>query len=289
MSDDARTSPERPVSARAEAPGQIAPSGLTDAGTQFDHATSVLEHLELVTECKTLEEIWALHTGKMVEYGFDRLLYGFTRFLNRRDLGNIDDALILSNQPQEYLDHYIRREMYRDAPMINWATEHVGATSWRATQEAYEAGRLSPAETRVVEFNRRHQIVAGYTISFRDISARAKGAIGLCARRGLDQDDVDRIWDLYGRDIHIINVFTHLRIIAMPYTTSRRRLTQRQREVLEWVGDGKTVQDIATILGVTPATVEKHLRLAREALEVETTPHAVVKAMFQNQTYTLRE
>ncbi|MEJ2019255.1 MAG: helix-turn-helix transcriptional regulator, partial [Maritimibacter sp.] len=63
-------------------------------------------------------------------------------------------------------------------------------------------------------------------------------------------------------------------------------LTERQREVLSWIGDGKSNLDVATILGVSVATVEKHLRLARERLGVETTAQAVLKASFQNQIYT---
>ena len=66
-----------------------------------------------------------------------------------------------------------------------------------------------------------------------------------------------------------------------------RKLTGRQREALEWVGEGKTTQDIATIMGLTQATVEKHLRLAREALGVETTAQAVLKASYQNQIFVI--
>ncbi len=73
----------------------------------------------------------------------------------------------------------------------------------------------------------------------------------------------------------------------LPLSTARKSLTNRQREALEWVGDGKTTQDIATIMGLTPATIEKHLRLAREALDVETTAQAVLKASFQNQIFVL--
>jgi LuxR family transcriptional regulator len=38
-------------------------------------------------------------------------------------------------------------------------------------------------------------------------------------------------------------------------------------------------------MGLTAATVEKHLRLAREALDVDTTAQAVLKASFQNQIF----
>lgn len=37
------------------------------------------EYLYFLANAKTLEELWATHTTKMSEYGFDRLIYGFTR------------------------------------------------------------------------------------------------------------------------------------------------------------------------------------------------------------------
>jgi len=59
-------------------------------------------------------------------------------------------------------------------------------------------------------------------------------------------------------------------------------LTARQREALEWVADGKTSQDVALLMGVSAAMVEKHLRLARETLSVDTTAQAVAKAALMN-------
>ena len=52
-------------------------------------------------------------------------------------------------------------------------------------------------------------------------------------------------------------------------------------------GAGKTTT-IAMIMGLTAATVEKHLRLAREALDAETTAQAVVKASFQKQIFVFQ-
>ena len=98
---------------------------------------------------------------------------------------------------------------------------------------------------------------------------------------------MDAAWIEHGDDIIVLNTITHLRILSLPYTAPARALTKRQREVLGWVSDGKTMQDIALLLGLTAATVEKHLRLARESLSVETTAQAVVKAAFQNQMFVL--
>jgi len=139
----------------------------------------------------------------------------------------------------------------------------------------------------VIDFNQVHGVTAGYSISFKSLSPRTKGAIALTAQKGVTQSEVDALWSRCGEQILALNNVAHLRILSLPYTAPGRALTPRQREVLGWVGDGKTIQDIATIMGLTPATVEKHLRLARQALSVETTAQAVLKAAFQNQIFFL--
>ena len=248
---------------------------------------SLLEHISRITEATTIEEVWALHVERMAIYGFDRLLYGFTRFRRGNSFGSLDDVLVLSNHCPEYLAGFLDGGMYPNAPTLRWATHNEGACSWRLVQEMARAGSLTAEEQRVLAFNRKFDVSAGYTISFRDGSVRNKGAIGLVARPDLSQDDVDAVWEQHGVEIQSINTVTHLKIASLPYVVPRRLLTARQREVLEWVGDGKGVQDIATILGVTAATVEKHLRLARDNLDVDTTAQAVLKAAMQNQIFVI--
>ncbi len=55
---------------------------------------------------------------------------------------------------------------------------------------------------------------------------------------------------------------------------------------MEWAANGKTTSEIAEILGVTPTTVEKHLRLARESLGVNSTAQAVLKAHLRHQIFS---
>ncbi|MDD8021926.1 MAG: LuxR family transcriptional regulator [Paracoccaceae bacterium] len=245
----------------------------------------MLDHLEKLLNLHEIDQIWSLHCARMAEFGFDRLFYAFTRFRTGNGFGNLEDTLILSNHDEAYLDEFIGGGVFNDAPMVKWAAQNVGACSWRWIDSEMRAGRLSAAEQRVVEFNLRHNVRAGVSISFPDRNVRSKGGIGLCAEAALRQHDVDAIWDEHGRELMVINTITHLRISSMPFATARRPLTARQREVLEWVGDGKTTADIALIMGLTVATVEKHLRLAREALDVDTTAQAVLKASLQKQIF----
>ena len=244
-------------------------------------------YLDALTSAHSLEEIWEMHTRRMADYGFDRLLYGFTRYRSGTSLGDPDDFVILTNHPGSYTDTFIGKSLYKNAPMTKWAIDNEGACSWRVMAEKIARDTLTEDERRVVAFNLSHKVHAGYTVSFRSISPRSKGAIALTARADMVQDDVDAIWEAHGTDILVLNNIVHLKVMTLPHSSPSRMLTKRQLEVLEWVGDGKTTQDIATLLGLTAATVEKHLRLAREALSVETTAQAVLKAAFQNQMFVL--
>ncbi|HAV07673.1 MAG TPA: hypothetical protein DEF12_15765 [Rhodobacteraceae bacterium] len=95
------------------------------------------------------------------------------------------------------------------------------------------------------------------------------------------------IWHENGRVIKILNDIMHLKVQRLPQLNPNTPLTLRQREVLQWVGDGKTMLDIATIMDLTPATVAKHLKMARDALNVETTAQAVLKLSMLNQMFIM--
>jgi len=235
----------------------------------------------------TIEELWDLHTRKMADYGFDRLIYGCTRFRTRTSLGDPDDFVVLSNHAPGYIETFVGDGLYFNAPMVRWSLNNDGACSWSVLEHRIAAGDLSEEERAVLEFNRAHGVTAGYSISFKSMRPRMKAAMALTARRGVSQCKVDALWKDAGETILALNNLVHLCIQSLPYEPPKRALTGRQREVLGWVGDGKTVQDIALLMGLTQATVEKHLRLARKALSVETTAQAVLKAAFQNQIFFL--
>lgn len=63
---------------------------------------------------------------------------------------------------------------YLHAPMVSWALNNEGAGSWRMLAQMVETQTLTPAEARVVEFNHKMGVTAGYTISFKSVSARSK-------------------------------------------------------------------------------------------------------------------
>jgi LuxR family transcriptional regulator len=218
-------------------------------------------------------------------YGFDRLLYGYTQYLTENAYGDPEDFIILSSMPRRYVEEFVFGGIYFHAPMLRWSIENTGSCSWGLLAERLSADAMTDGERKVYDYNQRNGVKAGYTISFKSVSSRVKGSIALIGRKDISQAELDEIWGEHGDDIQLINNVAHLKILTLPYSNYKRNLTSRQREVLEWVSDGKTIQDIAVLLKRKPATVEKHLRLARESLNVETTAQAVLKASFLNQMF----
>ena len=50
--------------------------------------SDLIAYLEDVTNAQTVEELWDHHTRQMETYGFDRLMYGFTRYRTSSSLGD---------------------------------------------------------------------------------------------------------------------------------------------------------------------------------------------------------
>ncbi|WP_055086392.1 LuxR family transcriptional regulator [Jannaschia donghaensis] len=234
-----------------------------------------------MTRQTDLAVVWQMLQDRMLAYGFDRVLYAATRFRTDYSAGDIRDAFILTNYPKSFTEEYLDGGLFRDAPMVRWAMENTGCLSWSEIARDAREGRLSPEVMRVVAYNLAHGVTAGYGISFPRVSARTGHGVGLASTQ-MTQAQVDALWSKKGNEIEMINNVAHLTLLSLPHGLHGRHLTDRQREVLELVADGKTIQDVAVLMERNPATVEKHLRLAREALDVETTAQAILKIGNQN-------
>ena len=242
------------------------------------------EDVRRLTSAGSVVEAWEVLTASLARRGFPGLVYGLTPDRAGRSLGDPRDWVVLSTLPDAYTDALIGEGHYHHTPMLHWVLESDGACSWSWMAQRAARRGFTRAELRAIKLNRRHGLAAGLTISFPSSSARTKGALAMMPSAGTSQAGVDALWDQKGSLILPLCTIADLKITTLPHAGARP-LTARQREVLEWVGDGKSAQDIAMLMGLTTATVEKHLRLARTALDAETTVQAILKLARQNQMF----
>jgi DNA-binding CsgD family transcriptional regulator len=247
--------------------------------------TTILALLNQIAGSSSIDDAWELGTCHFGKLGFKRANYGFTRFRHLKTIGDPDDALFLSTCDADYIKRYFQGGFYAKTPVFRWAERNSGACTWTWVKEAFEAGKLSAEEAEAVRHNAMTGVTAGISVSFPEVSQRSKGALGLIADPGLTNADVDAIFTARREEILAVANMMHLTIVHLPQLSRHRALSPRQREALEWVADGKTTQDVALLMGVSPAMVEKHLRLAREALAVETTAQAVAKGALLNMIF----
>lgn len=71
----------------------------------------------------------------------------------------------------------------------------------------------------------------------------------------------------------------HTRMEFMQITSPPPGLSPREREILKWLGQGKSAGDIATILGVAAPTVSTHVQRIYHKLQVNDRASCIAKAM----------
>jgi len=242
-------------------------------------------HLASVLTAANQETVWSLTTRFLRDLGFAHAFYGYSPDSRGARLGSPDEYQILSTLPPEVMTEMVEGGHYRQSTTFHWALHNTGLALWSMTAEECGVGPEFVVDPASQEFFLRNHLLTGCTIGFPNERTRGNAVMALVGPPGSAQDSIDQLVHALHDVIFVVGTVAHRTLMTLPFNAPRGRLTQRQREVLEWVAEGKTSADIATIMGISPPTVEKHLRLARETLGVDTTAHALIKAAFLNQVF----
>jgi DNA-binding CsgD family transcriptional regulator len=98
------------------------------------------------------------------------------------------------------------------------------------------------------------------------------------SRRHADGDFTERDRDLFELLRPFLDALRERFDALAAHETNGSGLTDREAEILAWVARGKTNQEIAALLVVSPHTVRKHLEHAFKKLRVHTRTAAVARA-----------
>ncbi len=244
----------------------------------MQHELRLVRYFEEILGCRNAESAWDVLGAEMRQYGFDRMMFGLADVSSDGQVEDISDAVMLFHGEQSYVDRYLEGGFYRNAPLFFWAFRNRGAISWRDPAGGLDPETLARQRPGMLKLMREYDVRAGYSISLAEPEAGDVAVITLCARPGLDQDEVEALWQRHGKQVEMTCSMFYLRIKALPRPVQTRPLTSRQKEVLRWVAAGKTARDVAQIMDISTATVDKHLAAVRTAFDVLTTAQAVKKA-----------
>lgn len=236
----------------------------------------LIDFVELLLDSTSRAAIRRHYHAALRTTGFSNILY-IGRFLTDvPDAIAQSDAEIFSTFPDESLDHMLK---FCDIHGRIWREGQAGDV---VPPDTPGAARFSGEVRLLVD---RFGGAVARVLSLREPSLRTSCTIVMNSAPDATEADVRKLWSRHGRDITALSWILHIRLATLAARALPGELTMRQREVLEWASEGKTVAEIATILGLTNPTVEKHLRLARETLDAATTAQAILKAYIRNQIF----
>ena len=245
------------------------------------------EAVDRLIACKNATDAWVSIREILKQFGFDFTLYGTNRLRRAGVFGKRSDSFFMSDLPEEIMERLWEDELYKTAPIAIWAMQNEGPMSFKYGSELFHSGQLPEDQRISQEIMMNKGFTSGYVIGFNQPDTTVATALALI-NLGRSQEETDEIWEAHGKVICSYASIFNLRMASLPIPTPNVGLTERQREVLHWVAHGKTSAEIATILGLSSATIEKHLRQARETLGVSTTTQAVLHAQINSHIFTTR-
>lgn len=246
----------------------------------------MLKDIEAVLAARTVEAVWAHYEARLAEVGFPHVAYFGVRILKSLGSRRVDDNLFLSSYSPRLLQDILAQDGFFSVPMYRWISSNHGSESWDWMHRRRRAGDLSAEEENMLELFARYGHVSGYAVSLSDSVQQMRAGVIMSGPPGSVQAGIDRLWEQECAAVQALTGLVHLRLSALPFAPPQTVLTIRQREVLEAISIGRTTQEIAGMLQLTPSTIEKHLRLARKALGARTTAQAVLLAVSRRQIFS---
>jgi LuxR family transcriptional regulator len=224
---------------------------------------------------------WRVFCDEMTHLGYDTLVYGGSLQTPSGHRARPDETLILMNGPDAWAEPYISEKLYLKSLTFEWAARNEGFVTWQDALRQFGV-HPSPKQIQLFDLNERFEFRGGMIGSLRNLVPGKHGIIGMSGPNGESHEVNEAHWNNVAPFVTMLCETFHLRVVSLPQTGIFQPLTTRQLEVLFWYGEGKMLQDIATIMDIRVGTVEKHLRMARVALAADTTAHAVRKATALN-------
>ncbi|WP_101068921.1 autoinducer binding domain-containing protein [Roseovarius salinarum] len=175
--------------------------------------------------------------------------------------------------PDAWKRHYIEQGLHRVDPTLDAPRRSIAPVDW---------ARLDP--------DRRFAHVFGQARDFglpdTGLTIPVRGPYGETAlfsvTRQLRRDGWQKLKRHVLGDLQTAAIHLHDTVMStenLLQALRRPQLSGREVEILQWVAEGKSQQDIGDILAISHRTVEVHLRSAREKLCTLTTAQAIGRAV----------
>jgi DNA-binding CsgD family transcriptional regulator len=217
-----------------------------------------------------LRDIWACVGGYLRARGARRFAYQHFPPPGAPDAGAVRVAT--EGFPDDFARRYVAERLYRVDPIILRLRRSVDPL---LLSDLQRFNQISAEEQEYLDRLGRENLGDGLGLQVFGPSGRnGFCAVGFAA-------DARPVSPLDVREIQWVSQLAHLRYCAIVATRLPQPpvLTARETEVLAWVARGKSNPVIAEIIGVSPHTVDAHLRRIYLKLGVADRINAAIRGL----------
>jgi LuxR family transcriptional regulator, activator of conjugal transfer of Ti plasmids len=214
------------------------------------------------------------------EASFNRIATRVTRNLGFQRFAylslNNGAPFLISSYPKSWTNKYFALRYQQIDLVVQRASREHDVFSWGG-EAVPPAGTRE--QRRLFDEATNFGIRSGITVPIRSGYGRTAAftlagdePLALTERLAAERKDVIQLVGLY--------FHTHVatRLANSTKQTDGVALTQRELQCLSWVAHGKTVADIAILVGITPRTAAFHLENARRKLQANSIAQCVAEA-----------
>ena len=172
--------------------------------------------------------------------------------------------------PEEYLDVYVKDEHYKNDHIINDYYKSFKIQRWKNVEERHEPETWRNVVQTSVDFG----LVDGFTFGTRDDDG-INGTCFFIADKKVD--NVSRTTQILEHAVPHLSEC--LKKVLKMKSNKKYNLTKKEREILEWLKEGKSSWEISIILNRSERVINFHINNIMVKLNSMNRTHAVAKAI----------
>lgn len=203
-------------------------------------------------------------------------LYGYQFFIVLNEPAGagarLAEILIINNWDPELVRAYDGLDLHDSGPVARWMSDAVEPLCWNL--EDIIRGAAGRRQREAVGLLKGAGHLSGVFIPVHAADS-SKGVLGFSGwrTRPLSDRQVMEIAWVSGA------AYNRLKRIEQPPAAHRAILTEREIECIGWIAAGKSSAETATILGLSPHTVDHYLSTAGHKLDTVNRAHTVATAL----------
>jgi DNA-binding CsgD family transcriptional regulator len=229
--------------------------------------------LEQFKSSKNLDDLWGKMRENLSIYGVTSVFYGVTHSPQKLFIDGAEATMqYKTDHPAEYRDYFDERFDMNDDITAVHCLLYESNYIWHRDDKKYIP---NSKQNQFLDESAEFGMGVGVTLPLR-FGMGGGGGMGIC-NSGMTNKEFDLMWFEHGE--HILSICRIFDEVARESCTRELfSLTEREIEVLHWLGGGSHIKVIAGKLGTSASTVEKQVREARRKLKSRNNEQAVLKA-----------